>query len=247
MEHAAEPLWFTVLLNKILAVPVTAGLHALGFEIAHPEAPIPDHVAMQVVVLLILFTGAFVLRWRLSVTEPGRFQLSVEFVFEFIRSMVDGIMGSQGRRYVALIGTVGIFIAFSNLLGLIPSFHSPTVEYGVTLGCALVVFLYYHYHGVRHHGPVRYLKHFCGPTMALALLIFPIEIVGHLARVISLTIRLRANMFVGEKLEEVFGSLVPVLIPAVFMGLHIFVSLLQAYIFMILPSVYLSMATSDEH
>ena len=247
MEHAAAPLWFTVLLNKLLAGPVTAGLTALGIQVEHPEAPIPDHIAMQVLVLLILFAVAFVLRRKLSVTQPGRMQQAFELVVQFIRSLLDDVVGHDGRRYLALIGTIGFFVVVSNLIGIVPSFHSPTGNIQVTLGLAVVAFLYYNFHGMRQHGVVGYLKHFCGPILAMAILMFPIEVVGNVGRMLSLSVRLYANMSVGTLLEEVFAELVPVFVPAIFMGLHLFVSFLQAYIFMLLPAVYIGIAVAEEH
>jgi F-type H+-transporting ATPase subunit a len=117
----------------------------------------------------------------------------------------------------------------------------------VPLGIALLTFLYYNFHGVRAQGVVGYLKHFAGPLWWIAPLLFPIEIISHLARVMSLTIRLYANMLASDLVTLVFFSLVPVAIPAIFLGLHFAVSLIQAYIFMVLSMIYLSMAVSHEH
>jgi F-type H+-transporting ATPase subunit a len=108
-------------------------------------------------------------------------------------------------------------------------------------------FLYYNFQGFRQHGVLGYLKHLSGPMAILAILMFPIEIIGNVGRLLSLSVRLYANMMVGDVLELVFTALLPILVPAVFMGLHIFVSILQAYIFMLLPAVYISMAVSEEH
>ena len=247
MEHSAEPLWFTVLLNKFLVSPVTAGLTAMGIEVEHPGAPIPDHVAMQVLVLLILFAVAGLLRRKLSVTQPGRMQQAFELVVQFIRSLLDDVVGHGGRRYLALIGTLGLFVAVSNLIGIVPSFHSPTGNIQVTLGLAVMVFLYYNVQGMRQHGVMGYLKNLCGPILAMSILMFPIEVVGNLGRMLSLSVRLYANMSVGTLLEEVFAGLVPVFVPAIFMGLHLFVSFLQAFIFMLLPAVYIGIAVAKEH
>ena len=115
------------------------------------------------------------------------------------------------------------------------------------LGCALAAFLYYNFQGIRHHGVVGYLKHLCGPLMAIAIIMFPIEVIGNLGRLLSLSVRLYANMLVGGILERVFGGMVPIGVPVIFMALHLFVSLLQAYIFMLLPAIYISMAVAEEH
>jgi len=117
----------------------------------------------------------------------------------------------------------------------------------VTLGCAVAAFLYYNFHGFRQHGVVGYLKQLCGPRLAIAILMFPIEVISNLGRLLSLSVRLYANMLVGDILERVFGSMLHIALPVIFMALHIFVSLLQAYIFMLLPAIYISMAVSEEH
>jgi F-type H+-transporting ATPase subunit a len=125
--------------------------------------------------------------------------------------------------------------------------QTPTGHIQVTLGCAVAAFLYYNFQGFRQHGVIGYLKHLWGPMLLVGFLMFPIEVVGNVGRLLSLSVRLYANMMVGDLLETVFGGLVPVLVPAAFMGLHVFVSFLQAYIFMLLPAVYIGMAVSEEH
>jgi F-type H+-transporting ATPase subunit a len=117
----------------------------------------------------------------------------------------------------------------------------------VPLGIAVMTFLYYNLHGFRVQGPVGYVKHFMGPLPWLAPLMVPIEIVSHLARVMSLTIRLYANMFASDLLTLVWFSIIPIAVPAVFLGLHFFVSLIQAFVFMLLTMIYLSMAVAHEH
>jgi F-type H+-transporting ATPase subunit a len=146
-----------------------------------------------------------------------------------------------------MIGTLGIFVAVCNLLGLIPGLATPTAHIQVTLGCGVAAFLYYNFHGIRQHGVIGYLKHLAGPMLAIAVLMFPIEVIGNIGRLLSLSVRLYANMLVGDILESVFTRIVPIAVSAVFMALHIFVSLLQAYIFMLLPAIYISLAVSEEH
>jgi F-type H+-transporting ATPase subunit a len=244
MEHE---LWFTALLNKLLGGIVSSGLALVGLPSADPAHPIPNYVAMEILVVLVILTAALLLRRRLSVENPGRFQQVMEVIVEFTQALVDEIIGHGGRRYVAMIGTLGIFILLCNLLGLIPTFQTPTAHYEVTLGCAVAAFLYYNFHGFRHHGVVGYLKHLCGPMLYIAFLMFPIEVFSNFFRLLSLTVRLWANMLVGDILEGIFTGLVPIAIPALFMALHVFVSLMQAYIFMLLPAVYLSFVVSEEH
>ncbi len=244
MEHE---IWFTAILNGLLGGVITPLLMKVGLSPADPAHPIPNYVAMEVLVILLILIGAFVLRRRLSVDDPGKFQQAMEVVVEFIRSMTEEIIGHEGRRYVAMIGTLGIFVALCNLLGLVPTLETPTAKIQATLGCAVAAFLYYNFQGIRQHGVVGYLKHLCGPMLAIAVIMFPIEVVGNVGRLLSLSVRLYANMMVGDLLDQVFGGLIPIAVPSIFDALHIFVSLLQAYIFMLLPTVYISMAVSEEH
>ncbi len=244
MEHA---FWLTSLLNKLLGGVITSLLLKAGLPPADPAHPIPNYVGEEVFVLLIIIAGALILRQRLSAENPGKFQLAMESVVEFTRSMADDMIGPGGRRYVTLIGTLGIFIVICNLLGLIPSLESPTAHGAVTLGCAVVVFIHYNLQGIRHHGFLGYLRHMSGPMMAIAVLMLPLEIFSGLFRMLSLSVRLWANMMVGGLLEGIFTALIPIGVPALFMALHIFESILQAYIFMILPAVYISLAISEEH
>ncbi len=244
MEHQ---LWFTAILNELFAGVVAPLLVRVGEPPADPAHPIPNYVAMEVMVILILVVGALLLRRRLSMDKPGRFQHAMEVVVQFTQDMTDEIIGHGGRTYVAMLGTLGLYVVFCNLLGLIPTLETPTAHIQVTLGCAVAAFLYYNYHGCRQHGVVGYLKHLCGPMLIIAWLMFPIEVFSNVFRMLSLSVRLYANMMVGDLLDQVFGGLVPIAVPAVFGALHIFVSLLQAYIFMLLPAIYISMAVAEEH
>jgi F-type H+-transporting ATPase subunit a len=254
MEHK---IWFTVLLNKLLAWVVTPLLTTLGYAPADAARPIPDYLAMQVLVILGLIVVALILRGKLSVESPGKLQHIAEQIVEFTQSTAEEIMGHGGGRYTAMLGTLFIFVALCNILSLVPTLAVPNSQLQIevspmgliqaTLGCSVAAFLYYNYHGIRHHGVVGYLKHLCGPLMAIAIIMFPIEIIGNLGRLLSLSVRLYANMLVGGILERVFEGMIPIGIPVIFMGLHIFVSLLQAYIFMLLPAIYISMAVAEEH
>ena len=244
MEHE---LWFTAILNKILGGPVAALLASLHHPAGDAAHPIPNYIAMELLVTILIAVGALILRSQLSVESPGKFQHIMEMIVEFVGNMNEEIIGHGSGRYLAMIGTLGIFIFLCNILGLIPTLQTPTGHIEVTLGCAVVAFVYYNLQGFRQLGVLGYLKHLCGPMAAMAILMFPIEVVGNVGRLLSLSVRLYANMFVGDILESVFTGLIPILAPAVFMALHLFVSLLQAYIFMLLPAIYISMATSEEH
>src|SRR5208337_648149 len=244
MEHQ---IWFTAILNKLLAGVVTPLLTRVGQAPSDPAHPIPNYIATEVLVILLMIVGVVILRRSLSVESPGKFQHLMEVVVQFVQGMSEEIIGPGSGRYVALLGTLGIFIALCNLLGLIPTLQTPTGHIQVTLGCAVVVFLYYNFQGLRQHGVFGYLKHLWGPMLLIGFLMFPIEVISGLGRLLSLSVRLYANMMVGDLLEVVFGGLVPILLPVIFMALHVFVSLLQAYIFMLLPAVYIGMAVSEEH
>ena len=141
---------------------------------------------------------------------------------------------------------LGLFILLSNLAGLVPGLESPTANVTVPLGLALITFVYYHYHGLRAN-KLGYIKQFLGPVWWLYPLMLPIEIISHFARVLSLTVRLYANMFAGDLLTLAFFSLVPLGIPLLFLGLHLGVAVVQAYVFVLLAMIYLSLAVSHDH
>ena len=242
-----EQLWFTSFLNHLFAGPVTALLRALHIRPEFPNAPISNSVAMEVLVLAILIVFFIAVRARLSVTDPGALQHIVEGARNFIQGQSHEIIGHHSEGFTAFLMTLGFFILICNLLGLIPGFESPTATPYVPLGCAIVAFFYYHIQGIKRQGPVKYAQHFAGPMIWLAPLMVPIEIISHLARVLSLTIRLYANMFAGDMVTLVFFSLVPIGIPVLFLGLHVGVSLLQTYIFVLLTTVYLAGAVAEEH
>ena len=218
-----EQLWFTEILNHALAGPVTALLRALHIEPVFPQAPIPNSVAMEVLVFIFLIIFFVAVRSRLSVDKPGALQHIVEGAHGFIEGQSHEIIGHHSEQYTPFLMALGFFILICNLIGLIPGFESPTAVKYVPLGCAICAFFYYQSQGFKHAGP-KYLAHFAGPMPILAPLMVPIEIISHLARVLSLTIRLYANMFAGDMVTLVFISLIPIGVPIVFLGLHIGVS-----------------------
>jgi F-type H+-transporting ATPase subunit a len=241
-----EQLWFTAFLNHLFAGPLTALLRMLHIEPRHPQAPITNSAAMEVLVVLFLVALFLLIRSRLSVENPGGLQHMTEMAFEFIADQSHEIIGHGSEKYLAFLGALTFFILTSNLIGLVPGFESPTAVPVVPLGCAVCAFFYYQVQGFKHHG-IAYLKHFMGPVWWLAPIMIPIEIISHLARVLSLTVRLYANMFAGDMVTFVFFSLVPLGVPVLFLGLHIGVSFLQTYIFVLLTMVYLSGAVAEEH
>jgi F-type H+-transporting ATPase subunit a len=186
-------------------------------------------------------------RMTLSVEKPNPAQQIAEMVHEGVGDLADQIIGHGYERFQAFVTCVLLFILFNNLLGLIPGIQTPTALPEVPLGIAALTFLYYNFNGVRANGFIGYAKQFMGPLWWLAPLMFPIEVVSHLARMMSLTIRLYANMFASDLLTLVWFSLIPLAVPSVFLGLHFVVSVIQAFVFMLLTMIYLSMAVAHEH
>ncbi len=266
-------LGITRLVNHLLGPLVLSLLHALHITPENPELPIPQHVVMGLVVLLIGTLVALFLRSRLSIEKPGATQQVAEMFFTNslgigIRDLLEENTGHHAPQYVAFVGAISIFVILSNLLGVFPCFASPTGNVSVPLACAILTFLYFNWQGIRHHGIGGYLKHFAGPVWWLSPLIFPVEIISTTARLLSLTVRLWANIFASDMIYGIFLSLLagpavwgwsktpllgvilgvfPAVLPLAFIGLHIFVSIIQAYVFTILPSVYIGMATAEEH
>ena len=241
-----EQLWFTAILNRVFGTAVAGLMEAIHIHPHHPEEPIPNSVAMEVLVCFFLIILFFIVRTRLSVDKPGGLQHAFELLHGGIEQQSHEIIGPHSEVHTPFLVSLALFILFCNLIGVIPGFESPTAVPIVPLGCAIVAFCYYQAQGFKHAG-IKYLAHFAGPMPLLAPLMIPIEIISHLARVLSLTIRLFANMFAGDMVTLVFFSLVPIGIPILFLGLHIGVSLLQTYIFILLTTVYLAGAVAEEH
>jgi len=242
--HETE-LWITKLFNEYLASVGNALTGIVGMALV--AMPWANFVTMQIVVAAIIIVLFALLRPRLSSDHAGKLQHTFELIYDFLREQSDEQVGHDGHKYVAYFGTIFIFILFSNLIGVIPGMEAPTMVPSVPAGCAIATFFYYNIVGVQANGIVKYLAHFAGPMPLLAPLMIPIELVSHLARPLSLTIRLFANMYAGEQVTMVFLKLTFLFVPAVFMGLHVFVSFLQAYIFMLLTMMYVAGAVSHEH
>jgi F-type H+-transporting ATPase subunit a len=242
----SDSLAITRLLNQIFGGAVASLLHALGIP-SNPATAIPNYFALELMVAAGLIAFFVIVRLTLSVEKPNVAQQLAEIIYESIGGQAEQIIGHGYERFEAFVTCIFLFVLLNNLLGAIPGIPAPTTNPVVPLGLAVLTFLYYNYHGLREQGVIGYIKHFAGPVWWMAWLIFPIEIVSHLARVLSLTIRLYANMFASDLVTLVFFSLIPVAIPAVFLGLHVFVSIIQAFVFMLLTMIYLSLAVSHEH
>jgi F-type H+-transporting ATPase subunit a len=237
----------TQTLNQHFGNLATQVLHVFHVQPYNPQAPITETFAMEILVFGVLLIFFVLVRLSLNVENPGAIQQTAEMVHDFVSGQADSIIGPGGQRYVVFTTCVLLFILLSNLLGMVPRMLAPTSVPTVPLGVALLCFLYYHYHGLREQGVISYLKHFLGPIWWISWMMLPIEVISHFARILSLTVRLYANMFAGEMVTVVFFSLVPIAIPVVFMVLHLGVGLIQAYIFMLLTMIYVSQAVAHEH
>lgn len=236
----------TRILNHHFASTANNLLAALHIPSTNPQAPINNAFSMELLVFCVLLVYFIAIRLSLNVEKPNVIQHAAEAINGFVTDQSESIIGHGYERFVSYLTALLLFILLCNLIGLIPGLESPTANVVVPLGCALVTFAYYHYHGIRVHG-FAYVKQFLGPVWWLAWLMLPIEIISHCARVLSLTVRLYANMFAGDLVTLAFFSLVPAAIPVLFLGLHFGVALIQAYIFMVLATVYLAMAVAHDH
>jgi F-type H+-transporting ATPase subunit a len=241
-----ESLALTRFLNHLFGGVVSSLFQLVGYHPANPAAPITDAYAVELVVAGLLICFFLVVRLTLSAEKPGPAQQVAEMVYEFTGSLGDQVIGHGYEKFQAYVTCIFLFVLANNLVGLIPGVPAPTTSPVVPLGLAIPTFLYYNYQGFRAQGFFGYLKHFAGPIWWMAWLLIPIELVSHFARILSLTIRLYANMFASDMLTLGFFSLIPIGVPSIFLGLHIFVSVIQAFIFMLLSMIYLSLAVSHE-
>jgi F-type H+-transporting ATPase subunit a len=251
-----EQLWFTEILNHHFGVACTAFLRILHIEPRYPQAPFTNAFAMELLVFVFLIVIFLVLRSKLSVERPDGLQHLFELLESGIQSQSNEIIGHHSEGFAPFLAALALFILFCNLIGLIPSLEAPTAKPEVPLGCAVLAFVYYHIAGIFRNGVLRYAKQFLGPSdpsislfvrIPVALLMLVIEPISHLARVLSLTIRLWANMFAGDLVIMAFFAMVPIGLPIIFLGLHVFVAVLQTYIFVLLTTVYLQGAVAESH
>ncbi len=216
-----------------------------------PGKWLPAHITFTWLVMAVLVVlGA--LGTRVLRPVPGPLQNFVEVVVEIFGDLLEQMIGHQGRQFLAFIGSAGLFILASNLLGNLPGFSPPTANWNTTVALAITVFLYYNYWGIRKHGFLAYLKHFCGPVWWLAPLMFPIEFIGHLARPVSLSIRLFGNIFGEESVITILLSLVWLVMPyfiwlGIMLPLSLFTAAVQTFVFIMLSMVYIAGAVEEGH
>lgn len=242
-----EQIWFAAILNHYFAAPVDALLAVFHVVPKYPQAPITNTLSMELLAFAGILLYFILVRVGISVETPSSIQHVAEMTHEFVAEQGSQIIGHGYERFTGYLTVLLLFILVCNLMGLVsPWLESPTANIVVPLGLAVVTFIYYHYHGVRENG-FGYIKQFLGPVWWLYPLMFLIELVSHFARILSLSVRLYANMFAGDLLTLAFFSLVPIGVPLVFLVLHLGVAVVQAYVFMLLAAIYLSLAVAHEH
>jgi F-type H+-transporting ATPase subunit a len=244
MEGLEHSLWVVEAFNRVFGPPLAAVLGLVGIKVTDPLHVVPDYLVMVLIVAVILIVVLGLASRRLSMVPRGR-QNIVEMIVQLFEGLVVDTVGPEGRKYLPVIGTVGLFVFGCNMIGLLPGFMSPTSKLNATLGCALVVFFYYHAQGVKAQG-LKYFKHFMGPIPALAPLMIPIEVISHFSRPVSLSMRLFGNIFAEELLIVIMASIIPVLLPLPFMAVAIFTSLIQSFVFVLLSCIYIAGAVAHE-
>ena len=212
------------------------------------------HGTGMVMAHLLLVVGILIVLMKFATSSmravPSGTQNFMEAYLDGTISMGKDVIGEKlARKYLPLVATIALFVLISNVVGIIPGFESPTSNINVTLPLALVVFIYYNYEGMRENGVIKYFAHFMGPVKALAPLMFPIEIVSHISRIISLSFRLFGNIKGDDLFLWVLLMLVPYFAPLPAYLLLSFSALLQTFVFMILIYVYLAgaVAIEDDH
>jgi len=211
------------------------------------------HIVMAALVAVFLFAVSL-LAWRklrnteLMLLPDGRTTTVnvLEVIVGAVLRLMEDVLGPKARAHMPLIGSLFIYILVSNLIGVIPGLVPPTENVNTNAACAIVVFIYYNVVGIRDQGIRKYLKHMAGPVIWLAPLLFVIEAVSHLVRPLSLSVRLLGNVVGDHLVLGMFSQLVPLFLPIVFMGLAIFVSFMQAFVFTLLSIVYIQMASGEE-
>lgn len=243
MEHHASSL-ATLLTNLLGLERHTWGTFAHGASLSILERY--DHLLISVLAALVTMLIVVIVRRKMA-TIPGPFQQVMEFAITFLREMLADNIGHHSERYLPLVGTLALFVLLNNLFGLIPGLGSGTANWNVTLGCALVVFGYYNYHGMREQGFFNYWRHFAGPVLFLAPLMFPLELLGLVSRILSHSLRLFGNIAGEHVVSLIFFSMMPLFLPLPMMFLGLFFGLIQTFVFVMLTVIYISGAVAHEH
>ncbi|MFZ2490173.1 MAG: F0F1 ATP synthase subunit A [Thermoanaerobaculia bacterium] len=213
--------------------------HFGGFDV-------PDHVIMALLVLAISLVVFPLMSRRISKDNPGGFQQFLELIVGGLRGLLHEIVGPHSEKYLYIIGGFAVFIFMSNIMGLFFFLQPPTGNVNTTFALSITAFLYYNWQGIKTQGVGHYLAHFAGPIWWLAPLMFPIEVIGHLARILSLGMRLFGNIFGEHTATGIFMGMMPFVIPWPMMGLGIFGAFLQTFVFIMLTMVYIGGAVATE-
>jgi F-type H+-transporting ATPase subunit a len=229
--------------GSILYGPVNAVWHSVQHRWVWD---IPDHVIMAALVLLICAIVFPLATRRISRDNPGPVQHLLELTVGGLKTLLHDIIGHDGDKFLYIIGAFTCFIFISNMFGLFFFLAPPTSNPNTTFALSISAFLYYNYKGIRAHGLLHYLKHFAGPVWWLAPLMFPIELIGNFARILSLSMRLFGNIFGEHTATGIFMGLIPLVVPWPMMALGIFGAFLQTFVFIMLTMVYISGATAAE-
>lgn len=249
MEKLHHELWIVTTANQLFGSAVASMLGRFGFHV-DPAHAIPDYLVMVAVIVVSITTLLLIVRSQFRVENPGTVQIVLEDVVGMLKGILVENVGPKGPKYLPLIGTVGLFIFAGNMIGKIPGFMSPTANINVTLGCAITVWVYYHLHGIKEQGIFSYVKHFAimpGAPIWTAPLVFIIEIISHISRVMSLSLRLFGNIFGEEMVVLIIGSIVPFIAPIPMMVLGVVTGTLQAFIFVMLTIIYIAAAVHTDH
>lgn len=212
---------------------------------------VPAYVTYSWLAMVILIMVALIIRGSLKLV-PGGIQNFIEILVEELRKLADENIGHHwAPRFFPLIGTLGLYILVCNFMGLIPGFESPTSNINTTASMALPVFLATHYYGIKVHG-LKYINHFLGPmksiwALPLMLMMFVIEVIGHLARPVTLSVRLFGNMIAKHMILIILALLTPWIVPVAILGLGVLVSVIQAFVFVLLTTLYLAGAVEEAH
>src|SRR5687768_8261195 len=238
-----KPIW-----DKVLGWFGTTPEAAFGPYTA--ETAIPWYTVMFFIACILSVVIIWILKGKLSESEPGGGQQTLEVSVLAVRNMIQDIIGPHGLKYFPVVMSFAVLILVSNLMGLFPLFMSPTSATSVTFALGLSSFLYYNYIGINENGLFGHLKHLAGPIWWIAPLIFPIELISNLIRPFSLGIRLFGNLFADEKVMQTLASLAPPLTwfaPILLMPLSVFVALIQTFVFILLSQLYISEVSHAPH
>jgi len=266
LQQAEHIPWIVQKVNDLIGVPVNqfelkytkpVWAKILGtdpekvFGEYTPQTAVPWYTVMFIIACLLSILVIWLLKRRLSHDEPSGQQQTLEVGVLAVRNLIVDVIGPHGVKYFPVVATFGVLILISNLMGFVPGLLAPTSSTSVTFALGISSFVYYNYIGIKENGLLGHLKHFMGPVLAIAPLLFIIELISNLVRPMSLGIRLFGNMFADEKVIESIASLKPPYtywgVPVLLMPLGLFVAFIQTFIFIFLSMVYISEVSHPPH